>query len=81
MGAKPKKAEALHPRFAGQMLRANPHGLEKLKLDHETRIMFERQSLEIFTECANSGLPFRDCLSAILISGFQWGVEASRECG
>ena len=43
--------------------------------------MFERQALEIFTECANSGLPFRDSLSAILLSGFQWGVEASRECG
>jgi hypothetical protein len=58
-----------------------PGDLSLIKCDHETKEMLERQSLEIFTLMANSGRTFADCLSALLVTGMQWGQALSRPEG
>ncbi len=70
--------EPLLPRFKGQMIKSKPSGLTEIILKEAEREMLERQSLSIFTECSNSGLPFRDCLVAILITGMDWGIQITK---
>ena len=61
-------------------VRSNPPGdLTSLKVGREGKELLERQSLEIFTIMANDGRPFAECLSAILLSGIQWGVSGMKD--
>lgn len=73
------KRTPLYPRFQGQMAAGVPHRMAKIKMSHAERELFEGQALDIFTECSNSGLPFRSCLLAILVSGMDWGVQATKK--
>lgn len=70
------KTEHLMPRFPGQMDRCKPHGMRKMKVDKEHSVFLQEHALSIFTECSNAGLPLRETLSAILISGIDWGMHA-----
>ena len=72
------KVEPLRPRFKGQIKVSKPHRMSEIEISDEEREMFERQALSIFTECANSGMSFRDSLVSILISGMDWGLQCSK---
>lgn len=61
-------------------IRSRPPGdLTALNIGKEGRKFLERQALDIFTIMANDGRPFAECLSAILLSGIQWGVRGASD--
>jgi len=76
---KRKRVKHLQPRIQGQLRVAKPWNMEEVEMDHKTRQLFEEQALGIFTDCANAGLPFRDSLVAILVTGMDWGVNLKSE--
>lgn len=71
----------LYPRHhsvgPGYVLR--PLNMERIKATPEQREMLERNALGIFTDCVNANMTFRDALTAVLVSGMDWGVQASKE--
>ena len=79
MAKRPVKPMHLTPRFGNPPVGRPPKGFSSMDLDTETRMFLERQALDIFTEMANAGKPFACCLSAILLSGINWGVKAEAE--
>jgi hypothetical protein len=58
-----------HPRFRPK----TPPTFSSLKVSSEQKVFVESQALDIFTEAANSGRPFSECLAAILITGMDIG--------
>lgn len=87
MRAKSNRREFLHERFPGQVSVYTPPMLEKEGLSmfeypsDEHRQLIERQALEIFTICSNAGMPLRNTLAAILITGMDWGINGSKQKG
>jgi hypothetical protein len=59
-----------HPRF-----KACPHAYEMLSVTPEEREFLNRHALTIFTELANAGKPFADCLAAILLTGMHYATK------
>lgn len=72
------KPDHLMPKFPGQLDRCKPHSMSRMDVDKEHSVFLQEQALSIFTECSNSGLPLRETLSAILISGIDWGMHAKQ---
>ena len=61
------------PRLEGQS--SKPRSFDKINITKEQRAWLEGESLDIFTECANAGIPFREALMAIFISGINLGIQ------
>jgi hypothetical protein len=73
------KPAQLHPRLSDLKFESrNPPRMDRLKCSEEQRILFESEALSIYADCCNAGLSLRSTLSAILISGFDWGIQASK---
>ena len=66
-----------HP--AMPLKRRPPGDLSGVVMDKEAVQLLERQSLEIFTLMSNAGYTFAESLSAILLSGIQWGVNGTKK--
>jgi len=73
------RAEPLFPRFEGQLLRGKPTDMDLMPLSAEDRRLLETQALDIFTSCSNAGIPLREVLAAILLTGMNWGVCVAKE--
>lgn len=71
-----KKVEPLRmPADARFRRKGAPDTLSAITIPFEQREMLSREALDIFTRCANAGKTFDECLSAILISGLDWGIN------
>jgi hypothetical protein len=76
---KVSKVEALRPPFPEHMIgRSAPGDLTAIKLGQAQKELLQRQALDIFTIMSNAGYSFADSLAAVLMSGIQWGVSASK---
>lgn len=64
-----------HPSVRGL---PTPHSMTKITLGRDEIDLLHTQSLDIFTTMANAGHSFSDCLSAILLTGINWGSSAER---
>ncbi len=68
------KRTALHPTFPGST--RNPKtvlGLESIVLQHEMAEFIQDEALDLFTISSNAGMPFREALAAIWLSGMSAG--------
>lgn len=75
-----KRREALQPihQSLKKGLPSRIPTMDRIQLKQEENELFQRQALDIFTHCSNAGLSFHDTLLAIILTGFQWGVSASK---
>lgn len=73
------RLEPLTSRLEGQKVRCNPTTLTEIELSPREREILERESLSIFTECCNAGLPLREALTAIMLTGVDWGVTCTKK--
>lgn len=73
-----ERREPLFPRFEGQLSITSPCGMDKVYPTREQKEFLEGQALDIFTVCSNAGLPFREALMSILITGMDWGVNVNK---
>lgn len=77
---KPDPLRPVHPSFHMQGGRYWPRDMERVKnVPRETIEAMERIALDIFTDMANGGWSFQQCLSAIYTSGLQHGQELGRK--
>lgn len=58
-----------HPRFRPR----TPPTFSAISMSSDQKDFVESQALDIFTEAANSGRPFSECLASILITGMDIG--------
>lgn len=68
----------LYPRHhgVGKSVKLRPSNMQRLHgVSAEQMEFIRRQALSIFADCSNANLPFADCLTAILISGMDWGMN------
>ena len=80
--SRPKKevVHPLRPPYPASMRGNNaPGDLTAMKLEPGMAEVLERQALDIFTLMANAGHPFAKCLSSILLTGLDWGVNAQKK--
>lgn len=56
-----------------------PQDIDSITVTEEQRKLIEEQALSIFNSMTNANHSFRDALSAILMTGMQWGVESVKE--
>jgi len=54
-------------------------GLEKQTLTKDQADLITQQALEVFTLMCNAGQPFDQALSAVFMTGFDFGVGAAKE--
>jgi len=70
-----KRRQALQPSMPARFRNhIRPANMSKIEMSHEQKMLFERLALEIFTDCSNAGCTFGQTLSAILVSGMDWGI-------
>ena len=72
------KRTALMPQFQGSV--RNPkavHGLNSIVLSHEMNEFIQTEALDLFTIASNAGMPFREALAVIYLSGMDTGRQAS----
>ena len=55
-----------------------PRNMAIMEMSDEERVFIEKMALSIFADCSNAGRSFNECLTAILISGMDWGINASK---
>lgn len=67
---------SLPPRYRFHM---RPAGMTKIHMEPDQSELMERLALEIFTDCSNGGCTFGQTLSAILVSGMDWGINRFKE--
>ena len=69
----------IHPSMQPRLVR-KPSGMTKLiGADPDAVLAADKIALAIFTDCANAGVPFHQCLTALYLSGLQHGKEVWRE--
>lgn len=52
-----------------------PIGFGTHEISHESKAMLQNLAAEIFSDMANQGHSFQDCLLAVLASGMQFAIE------
>ena len=57
----------------------NPRDYGSMEVSKEQNEALRELALGVFTDCANKGLDFADCLTTILMTGLQFAVEASKD--
>jgi len=74
---KVKRRYALMPQFLGSV--RNPKvvsGLEAIQIPHEMTEWIQSEALDLFTVSSNAGMPFREALAVIWLSGMNAGKFA-----
>ncbi len=69
----------LHPVHPSIGRPLKPLGFSSLPMSTEQREGLDRLALETFASMANCGHGFTACLSALLLTGMQWGQAIARE--
>lgn len=73
----PTPLRAPHHSVRGKLRK--PHDMSCMTLPLEVREAVENLVLEIFTDMANAGYPFHECLAAIYVSGISHAIEIGKE--
>lgn len=51
-----------------------PRNMDSIDVTPDQKHKMDAHALQIFTDCANAGLPFADCISAVWFSGVAFAV-------
>jgi len=73
---------ALHPihhSMRKRLGRYRPRDMDAAHIPHELSEGLTQIALDIFTDCANAGVPFVDALAAVYLSGLQHGSAIKGE--
>lgn len=62
-----------------RVIGANPARMDSIDVTPEQKHNMDQHALEIFTDCANAGLPFADCLSVVWFSGVAFATHAQSQ--
>ena len=71
-----KQQAVLHPKYAG--MTNKPKNMARINLSTAERELFERLGLEIYSDCCNAGLSLRNTVTALILSGMDWGIKAQK---
>ena len=75
-----QRADPLQPihhslRAGKRVFAVKPRNMDSMPLNPESKMKLDAHALEIFTDCANAGLPFADCLGAVWLSGATFALK------
>ena len=56
-----------------------PKTFGSIEISHESNQAIRELAVSTFTDCANRGMDFADCLTTLLMTGMQFTVEVNKE--
>lgn len=73
----PEPLRAPHQSVRGKLRK--PRNMDRMSIQVEVREAIDKLTLEIFTDMANAGYPFYQCLTAIYVSGVEHAIAIMEE--